>query len=469
MKKFRKTLLIVILIAILLLTGFYLYYFYPRFIPGMAVENLTEKNIVSEEDDIPDSEDQKTNESDIALNESKREAEDKKNSDKTFMDEDISQEKPTGDRDISEEKTEAVETNDEKIETDESVTQKTTTDSTEETLEFQDETGDKNRGDINKEKTAEEETDIKREKTRQEQKEVESTGKKDIVHDSKKIDIFDVSKEVIKKDSLEENLEEEKIVKKETVTEPGEKISDKKAGLIEKINKSIKGFYDSSKSNVNRIITPDLDENINILIMGIDDVKSVTRGKIEVDALILVKLYPAQEKVDFYNILTEEKPLFGENFTVEKASKLTSGIREDLNVNVENFVSISYEGFTKLVNNMNGVRIRVEEDFRVPSLELDLQKGKRTLTGEEALNYSRYLGNRDDYRTRITRQQQIITAIIKKVIAKNEITDLPEIIRSIIDAFKMVDTNMNYSLITKILTYICKAEELEVNYKIISY
>ncbi|MDI3548436.1 MAG: polyisoprenyl-teichoic acid--peptidoglycan teichoic acid transferase [Halanaerobiales bacterium] len=277
------------------------------------------------------------------------------------------------------------------------------------------------------------------------------------------------TEEVIKEET--ERITEilKKDTKREDTTSSDKSVKEEDKALISGIKEGITNLAQTIKEGVSNIVNPDLKEDVNILIIGLDDLESVTRGEIAADALVLAKLHPEDKKLDLINIITKDKVLnLDMNNKEEELIDLLDKMGKITSTEIDYYFTISYQGFTNLVDNLDGIEIALKEDLKVPGLNLDLKAGRNTLSGAEALSYSRWLDYTKDERDRIRRQQQIISAMIKKAFFDKSIFDLPQLFKTTVDTFKMVNTNIEYNMITKIIAFFNNATELEINYNIIS-
>jgi len=282
-----------------------------------------------------------------------------------------------------------------------------------------------------------------------------------------------------KQDVIEQEIQEEEeiiteLLKKEerVLHEESENLEPEKEedrGVIESIKEGISNLTQNIKEGVTNLVIPTLKEDVNILVVGFDDAASVTEGKISADALVLVKLHPQSQKLELSNIIINEKRfVFNRDFDKREINSLLYEIEGVTLTKIDYYFSLSYQGFIKLIDNLGGIEIMVHDDLKVPDLDLDLKTGKNILNGQTALSYSRWFNWRKDEKDRISRQQQVISAMINKAYYDKSILDLPQLFRTTIDAVKMVKTNLEYSLITRIFTFMKRSDELEVNYRIIS-
>jgi LCP family protein required for cell wall assembly len=93
-----------------------------------------------------------------------------------------------------------------------------------------------------------------------------------------------------------------------------------------------------------------------------------------------------------------------------------------LDVKIDRYATIDFDGFRKIVDQLGGVEINVKKRMKYtdPSDDtyIDLQPGLQTLNGKQALDYARYrksdLGPEDSDYERIVRQQEIVKALANK-------------------------------------------------------
>jgi LCP family protein required for cell wall assembly len=115
-------------------------------------------------------------------------------------------------------------------------------------------------------------------------------------------------------------------------------------------------------------------------------------------------------------------------------------LNSNYDLNIKNYVTVDYEGFEKLIDSIGGVEIEIK-DYEVPLMRQFgiYSSGKHTLSGKQALAYSRdrKLGNGDFERTE--RHRTVLTKVFEKM-QSVELTKYPAIIS---DMLPYVETNMN--------------------------
>lgn len=113
---------------------------------------------------------------------------------------------------------------------------------------------------------------------------------------------------------------------------------------------------------------------------------------------------------------------------VEYAAACTIRTVEQMTgVYIDDFVVVDFTGFIRMVDALGGVPMCIPEDMYSEQAELDLQAGFQTLDGHDALAYARARKNVGDGSdiSRIGRQQLLLAAMVRQVLSKNLLTDLP--------------------------------------------
>lgn len=208
---------------------------------------------------------------------------------------------------------------------------------------------------------------------------------------------------------------------------------------------------------------------INILVVGLDDIESVEKGRISADSLVLCKIDESAGKINLTNIIPAEKEIIiSEVSQKEDIEALVKKVEVIADQDIEYYITLSYSAFTNMVDNLDGIEINLEEKIKVSDLELDLKVGANELDGVQALNYSRWYDYRKDENDRIQRQQQIMKAIIEKAFKNKSILDMPQLFKTTLDTYKMVNTNIELTLIRDLARFMNDLDEIEINYHIIT-
>lgn len=215
------------------------------------------------------------------------------------------------------------------------------------------------------------------------------------------------------------------------------------------------------------LASTNLQENVNVLIMGFDDADtSESDGEINVDTMVLLKLETVENNLSVINIISDDKSV-SEDIKEEELSNIMAEAGALTGTDIDYYFTVSYNGFKNLVDNLEGITIELDEDLKIPDLVLDLHEGNNKLTGEETLNYARWYDYRTDETTRVKRQQQVINALIDKAFQEKGLVDIPELFNTTVDTFKAVNTNVEYTLMTELVQYLMKnKDELTIDYTV---
>jgi len=179
-------------------------------------------------------------------------------------------------------------------------------------------------------------------------------------------------------------------------------------------------------------------ERVTVLLLGIDE-REQEEGPFRTDTIILVTLDPVTLQAGVLSIprdLWVHIPGYTENrintahFLGDAYNHPGGGpaltietLRYNLGVEIDYFVRVNFDGFIRLVDEIGGIDIYVEEridDPQYPTADygverLIIEEGLHHFNGDLALKYARtrYSASGDFGRAR--RQQQVILAILDKV------------------------------------------------------
>lgn len=189
------------------------------------------------------------------------------------------------------------------------------------------------------------------------------------------------------------------------------------------------------------------DGTVNILLLGTDarpDAVSATRT----DAIVLVHLnqqtgrvsmlsLPRDLWVDYPRDLGEGRinaayPLGESEYGTGGGAALAKAtVQELLDLHVDYFILVNFDGFKTIIDEINGIRIDVPEvivDPRYPTednqtMEIRFEPGLQWMYGERALMYARTRHADSDF-GRNQRQQQVLMAIFERVRDKGMLRQL---------------------------------------------
>jgi LCP family protein required for cell wall assembly len=223
-------------------------------------------------------------------------------------------------------------------------------------------------------------------------------------------------------------------------------------------------FYPQMGSGL-AVIGNELGERVNVLIVGLDDRDSVEKGEIEADSIVLVRL-EAEKKILTFTAIPPNTKIDDESLKKISPEKMSEKIEEVIGVEPEYYFAIGYKGFEKVVDELSGIEVNLEEPLKVPDLGLYLKEGKNLLSGKEALNYSRWYDYTKDEKDRIKRQQQVLVGIVDKVLQSKTLLNIPKLYTTVIETFKSIETNLDQALISEVFEFLRNRNNMEINYKI---
>ena len=205
--------------------------------------------------------------------------------------------------------------------------------------------------------------------------------------------------------------------------------------------------------------------DINILILGLDDVKSVEKDSIESDSIIMAQ-YKNDDKTIKLNSISPEIEVDGKKLKKYSPATLRKKIENIIDIKEDYYFVLSYDGFIRFIDEIGGVPITLDEKLEIPDLNLDLEKGENILSGKEALNYLRWYDYDQDKIDRLKKQRKIIMSVKNKVVNENYLNNIPKLYSTIIESYKMVESNMDQKLISDLVKLLQKNEKIKIKYEI---
>ncbi|MBU4216512.1 LCP family protein [Candidatus Parcubacteria bacterium] len=250
--------------------------------------------------------------------------------------------------------------------------------------------------------------------------------------------------------------------------------------------KQIKQLAESA----NRELKGEKNDRINILLLGIGGKNH--SGGLLTDTIMLNSIQPSTNKVSMISIPRDLvvpienmgwKKINSINAYAEQDKKGSGGlatcqaIGDILNLPIDYYVRVDFQGFINVVDKIGGVTIDVEntfDDYSYPVLgnedaanyasryeHLHFDKGIQTMDGSLALKYARsrhgYGVEGSDF-ARAKRQQKIIAAVKEKVLSKDMLFKPMTIVDIINELSDHIDTNLK---VWEILKFWDMAKEID--------
>ncbi|MFJ7732343.1 LCP family protein [Lysinibacillus sp. NPDC097231] len=208
-------------------------------------------------------------------------------------------------------------------------------------------------------------------------------------------------------------------------------------------------------------------DNVSILFVGIDDGDKRGQGAdhSRSDALVLATLnnkthtikmlsiprdsYVYIPKVGYKDKITHAHAYGGTLATIDTVEEL-------LDIPIDYYVRMNFNAFIDVVDALGGIEAEVpyalHELDEFDKYTINLQPGLQQLNGSQALALARTRKQDSDIE-RGKRQQEILSAIIKKVASVDSITKYDDVIKAIGDNMK---TNMTFTEMKSFLSYLSK-------------
>lgn len=142
------------------------------------------------------------------------------------------------------------------------------------------------------------------------------------------------------------------------------------------------------------------------------------------------------------------------DFLMEKISEVTG-------IHLQYYAFVSFDGFVEYIDSLDGVNVDVPEDLVDPYYPdnnnwfqtFSVAKWFQSLDWETALKYARSRKTTSDF-SRTIRQQQIIKAMVDKIVAGLSVTDISAAKQLYNDGLKMVNTNVTAREIVWLVRYL---------------
>ncbi|MBO1511759.1 LCP family protein [Metabacillus bambusae] len=204
------------------------------------------------------------------------------------------------------------------------------------------------------------------------------------------------------------------------------------------------------KSKLREEVVSISNDPVSVLLLGVEDYASDGSGG-RSDTIMVATLNPEDKTMKLLSIPRDTRvEIPGEgsdkiNHSFSKGGKeLTIDTVEDfLDIPIDYYATINFNAFKEVIDELDGVVVDVPFDFWEKSergVKIYFEEGRMNLNGVEALAYARMRKRdpRGDF-GRNERQQQIITAVIDKVMSPNSLLKLDDLAKHVGDN---VETNM---------------------------
>lgn len=209
-------------------------------------------------------------------------------------------------------------------------------------------------------------------------------------------------------------------------------------------------------------------EDLLFAIFGTDE---RANEKSRSDVIILLKYKPKENKVIVVSVPRDSKiSISGKGLSKINAASAFGGSRLQVDV-LENlfkvsnikYIHINFEGFKKIVDELGGIEINAQKDFKRNWGEKDTyaKKGKNILMGDDLLQYVRFRDDSEGDFGRIKRQQEVLLSFYSSLSKSDNVSNLPKVAMLIA---KNIDSDMDIFFIMRHISLLEKVNSLEFEF-----
>ncbi len=192
----------------------------------------------------------------------------------------------------------------------------------------------------------------------------------------------------------------------------------------------------------------------NILIVGLDARPGEDEAIARTDTVMIMSVDPANNRISLFSIPRDvmiDTPNYGKlqvNLITRNAeidnpgsgmTELITSIENEFVIDIDHYVRMDFDALVDLVDAVGGVEIDVPRriiDYDYPTedggtMVIQFEPGPQQMDGETALIYARTRHSDDDY-NRAGRQQQVIQAVVKKLISPTGVFRSPAVLAAML-------------------------------------
>ena len=195
-------------------------------------------------------------------------------------------------------------------------------------------------------------------------------------------------------------------------------------------------------------------ERVNVLLLGGDE-RGLREGEVaRSDSMLVASFDPPTKRIHLFSVLRDTYVSIPEHGKGRINTAITLGrpelamktVGELLDLDIQYYVYVDFQGFIKLVDALGGIDFYVEKDMHYTDaadgheFDIDLKKGQQHLDGEKALQYVRFRHDALSDYTRTERQRNFLKAVADRMQTSWNLIRLPEVLSSFTP---YVETNMS--------------------------
>ncbi|ADQ14904.1 LCP family protein [Halanaerobium hydrogeniformans] len=203
------------------------------------------------------------------------------------------------------------------------------------------------------------------------------------------------------------------------------------------------------------------EQELDILFVGLDDTDDKELDEVEANSIMIVKIRPEQEVII---IETVDETMEYQNRALKDFDfrELNTKVAQAKSRDFDYYLYLNFPGFEKVIDELGGVQITLDEQLRVPGLGLNLRAGNNLLSGKEALNFVRWKDLDND--TRLQRQRQVINAVVERIRGNNFLFNVRDLYNTVVNTYNSVETDISPVLATEILNYLRENDSIELEF-----
>lgn len=244
-------------------------------------------------------------------------------------------------------------------------------------------------------------------------------------------------------------------------------------GVVENSQHKLTSRSVAEKSKLRTEMVDPRVDNISVLFIGVDDSSdNVFSGTTRSDALILATFNEKEKSIKMVSIPRDSLVELVGRDRMDKIAhahafgdiEMTVATVEKLfNVPVDYYARLNFDAFISIIDAVDGVEIEVpfdivEQDSHRKKNQIRIEQGLQTLTGEEALAYARTRKYDGDVE-RGQRQQEILKAVIDKLLAFKSVTKYSDVMKSI---GENLTTNMSFDEMLAFHDYAYEGSNIDI-------
>lgn len=200
---------------------------------------------------------------------------------------------------------------------------------------------------------------------------------------------------------------------------------------LNSVNKTINSV---TSSEIQSILAPTNSPQapVTILVLG-RDTRDIESDPGRADTIMVIHLNPGEKRVVVLSIPRDtlvDIPGYGKDkinaaYAYGGEELMIKTVSNFLDARINHYVTLDFDGFIKLVDEMGGVDIVVDRPLIDPKTGANFSAGKHHLTGEQALAFTRSRSTELGDIGRIQRQQYVLSELINQKLNASYLSRIP--------------------------------------------